>query len=224
MKRTAKKQIAGGIALAGLSAIGAYALLRPRMRRWGATDDEVASPLPGDELVVNANYVTTLAVTIHASPAEIWPWLVQMGYRRGGLYSYDWLDRAFGYLDAPSADEILPQFQQLRVGDAIPLGRGPDWPVVEVERERALVLEPVAGVVTWAFMIVPMPDDVSRLLTRVRFRLSPRLKDRLTLLAIDPTAFVMTRKMLLGIKRRAEALAHRHRAGGSLSSTSPAIL
>jgi hypothetical protein len=76
-------------------------------------------------------------VTIRARADDIWPWLAQMGYRRGGLYSYDWLDRLFGYLDRPSAEEILPEYQSIRVGDTIPLGRGPDWPVVEVVPERA---------------------------------------------------------------------------------------
>jgi hypothetical protein len=130
-----------------------------------------------------------------------------MGYGRGGLYSYDWLDRAFGYLDAPSATVVLPEFQQLKTGDTIPLGRGPSWPVVEVERERALVLEPLAGVVTWAFAIRPIDANTSRLVTRVRMRTDRTVKGRLMSVAMDPAAFIMTRRMLRGIKARAEALA-----------------
>ena len=201
------KRIAGGVALAGASAVVTYAVLRPRMRRWGATDEELRSTLPGDDRVVNANYVTTLAVTIDAPPAAIWPWLAQMGYQRGGLYSYDWLDRAFGYLDRPSANVVLPEFQDLKAGDTIPLGRGPSWPVAEVERERALVLEPLERIVTWAFAIRPLDARSSRLVTRVRFRMDATAKSKLTMLAMDPPAFFMTRRMLLGIKRRAEALA-----------------
>lgn len=206
MKGASRKPIAGAMALAGISAIGGYMLFRPRMRRWGATDDEVAAALPGDERVANPTYITTLAVTINAGPAEIWPWLTQIGYRRGGLYSYDWLDRAFGYLDRPSADVVLAEFQRIEPGDTIPIGRGPDWRVADVEPERTLVLEPVAGVVTWAFVIVPIDTGSTRLISRVRFRMQQTLKDRLALLAMDPAAFVMTRKMLLGIRRRAEAL------------------
>jgi hypothetical protein len=71
-----------------------------------------------------------------------------MGYRRGRLYSYDWLDRLFGYLDAPSAERVLPEFQDLKAGDTIPLGRGPHWPVRVAAPGRALVLEPVAGRIT----------------------------------------------------------------------------
>ena len=103
-----------------------------RTLNWGATESEIRSDLPGDERVSNPSYVSTRAVTIGATPGDIWPWLAQLGYRRGGLYSYDWLDRLFGYLDAPSAEEILPGYESIRAGDRIPLGRGPDWPVVEV--------------------------------------------------------------------------------------------
>ena len=216
--RVSTKQIAGGVALAGVSAIATYTILRPRLLRWGATEAEATGPLPGDERVTGATYVTTRAVTIRARPAEIWPWLAQMGYRRGGLYSYDWLDRLFGYLDRPSAHEVLPEFQQLRAGDTIPLGRGPSWPVVVVEPERTLVLEPLGGVVTWSFVLVPIDAASTRLVTRVRFHIEPTVRERLMLAAVDPAAFVMTRKMLLGIKQRAEAL-YRSRSGPSRPGT-----
>src|SRR5512132_738307 len=102
MSKVSTHKVASGLALAGASGLAAYALLRPRLLRWGATDAEASAALPGDEYVTNAEYVTTRGITIEARPAEVWPWLAQMGYRRGGLYSYDWLDRLFGYLDAPS--------------------------------------------------------------------------------------------------------------------------
>ena len=97
--------------------------------------------MAGDALLVNPTYSGTMAVIVNAAPEHIWPWLVQIGYRRGGLYSYDWLDRLFGYLDRPSATRILPEFQNLAVGDEIPLGRGPSWPVAAIEPNRALVLD-----------------------------------------------------------------------------------
>jgi hypothetical protein len=81
------------------------------------------------------------AIRSRTRPEHIWPWLVQIGYQRGGLYSYDWLDRLFGYLDRPSATRILPEFQNLAVGDTIPMGQGPSWPVAVVEPGRALVLD-----------------------------------------------------------------------------------
>jgi hypothetical protein len=146
-------------------------------------------------------------VTIEAPREAVWPWLAQMGYKRGGLYSYDWLDRLFGYLDAPSAEHVRPEFQNLKAGDTIPLGRGPSWPVRVAEPNRALVLEPVAGRITWSFYLLPVSDGVTRLVTRVRCAPPASLLERVTMVVMDPAAFVMTRRMLLGIKSRAEALA-----------------
>ena len=109
-------------------------------RFWGSTEAERYRAMRGDMEIPHPTYEATLAVTIDAPPSAIWPWLVQMGYRRGGLYSYDWLDRLFGYLDRPSATRFLPEFQHLAVGDHIPLGQGPSWPVAVLEPNRALVL------------------------------------------------------------------------------------
>ena len=192
-----------------------------RLANWGATESEIRAVLPGDERVFRPTDVSTRAVTIRARPADIWPWLAQLGYRRGGLYSYDWLDRLFGYLDRPSAEEILQEYQSIKAGDKIPLGRGVDWPVVEVDPLRTLALEPIEGMVTWAFVLVPIDDGTTRLITRVRFRVGPAVKDRLMMAVMRPAAFVMTRKMLLGIKRRAEALARRRRAGARLVTKRP---
>jgi hypothetical protein len=183
-----------------------------RLANWGATASEIHAALPGDERVSRPSDVSTRAVTIRARPADVWPWLAQLGYRRGGLYSYDWLDRLFGYLDRPSAEEILAEYQSIKAGDTIPLGRGPDWPVVEADPQRTLVLEPIEGKVTWSFVLVPIDDGATRLITRVRFRAEPAIAGRLTMAVMNPAAFVMTRKMLLGIKRRAEAVARRRRA------------
>jgi len=114
--------------------------IRPWHLRWGATDAEVQRPLPGDELVPNPKLAATHVITIRASAAEIWPWRVQMGQGRGGFYSYDWLENLFG-LDIHNADRIIPGFQNLKVGDIIPMapgGFGP--PVVVLEPDRVLVL------------------------------------------------------------------------------------
>lgn len=207
---------AAGIATAGAASAVAYAFfVRPRMTNWGATAEEVNASLPGDELVRDPDYVTTRAVTVNARPEDIWPWLMQVGYRRGGLYSYDSLDRIFGYLDRPSAEEILPEFQGLAVGDTIPVGRGPSWPVRILEPSRAFVMEPIAGTITWGFALIPRDDHATRLITRVRCRVEDTTSRTLLFAVIDPAAFVMTRKMLLNLKRRAEALARRHEGAGS---------
>ena len=182
------------------------------LRNWGATRDEIARFFPGDELVPDATYVSTKAVTVDAPRSAVWPWLAQIGYRRGGLYSYDWLDRLFGYLDAPSAESVLPEFQYVKVGDWIPMGRGPNWAVRVAEQDRALVLEPVPGHITWSFYLLPVSDKETRLVTRVRCAPPPSLAERLTMPFMNAAAFVMTRRMLLGIKRRAEALSRAREA------------
>jgi hypothetical protein len=164
--------------------------------------------MAADAETANPNYKTTLGVTIDAPPSAVWPWLVQMGYRRGGLYSYDWLDRLFGYLDRPSAEDVLPEFQQLAVGDVIPLGAGPGFPVKAIEPCRTLLLSGQAEDVLWAwqFELVSMDESHTRLISRNCVRLPRSWKSGVLMLFIEPAAFVMTRKMLLGIKRRAEAL------------------
>ena len=207
MDTASTKRIVGGVVIAGAAGIAGYEIRRGKLRNWGATRQEIARVFPGDDLVPDATYESTRAVTIDAPRSAVWPWLAQMGYRRGGLYSYDWLDRLFGYLDAPSAERVLPEFQNLKPGDTIPTGRGPSWPVRVAEPERALVLEPVKGRITWSFYLVPRADGAAtRLVTRVRCAPPASLAERLTMTLMDPAAFVMTRGMLLGIKRRAEAL------------------
>jgi hypothetical protein len=177
-------------------------------RNWGATNEEVQGTMLGDQQVTRPGYQTTLGVTIHAAPADIWPWLMQMGYRRGGLYSYDWLDRLFGYLDAPSAERILPEWQKLSVGDEIPIGRGGGFPVKAIEPLRSLILAGQGPDFCWSWelALVGVDTKCTRLLSRNRARTPRTLRSRLTMLVLTPAAFVMTRKMLLGIKRRAEAM------------------
>ena len=206
MDTTSTKRIAGGVVVTGAAGVAGFGLARGKLRNWGATRGEIARFFPGDELVPDATYVSTRAVTVDAPRAAVWPWLAQMGYKRGGLYSYDWLDRLFGYLDAPSADTVLPEFQYVKAGDTIPMGRGPSWPVRVAEPERALVLEPVEGRITWSFYLLPHGDDETRLVTRVRSAPPASLAERITTPFMNAAAFVMTRAMLLGIKRRAEAL------------------
>ncbi|HET9832598.1 MAG TPA: hypothetical protein VFP91_12835 [Vicinamibacterales bacterium] len=182
--------------------------IRRAMSRWGATPFDLTREMAGDGLLVNPTYSGTTAVVVDAPPEHIWPWLVQMGYRRGGLYSYDWLDRLFGYLDRPSATRILPELQRLGVGDRIPLGRGPHWPVAAVETNHALVLDMrnLGGVDwVWQFGLYPLNEKQTQLVSRSRVS-TRTLWARLLTYAIEPAGFLMTRRMLLGLKQRAEAL------------------
>ena len=175
-------------------------------RKWGATEAEATRPMPGDDEVKQPMQVTTRAVTVNARSADVWPWLVQMGYRRGGMYSYDWIDRRLGILDQPSANRIIPEFQRLEAGDVIPMGKPPSWPVKAIERNRMLLIvinEPNAQV-TWCFMLDEIADRQTRLVLRVRNRLAMSPLLLLSLPIMLPGEFLMVRKMLLGIKQRAE--------------------
>lgn len=195
--------------------LGAYhAGVRRRLLRWGADDSEVARGLPGDDRITDPYVVSTRAISVAAQPGDIWPWLAQLGDRRGGLYSYDRLDMLFGYLHGPSADVVLPEHQDLAVGDVIPLGRGPDWPVVDLEAERSLVVEPADAEVTWCWALLPEDNSTTRLLSRVRARVGTRTLMRVLGPAVDLPWFLMERRMLHGIARRAEALARSRSADG----------
>jgi hypothetical protein len=188
-----------------------YVLVRPWHTRWGATDEEVERAMPGDDLVQGPRDVSTRAITIRAAPADLWPWLVQMGYQRGGMYSYDWIDQLMGILDQPSAREVLPEFQHLEVGDVIPMGSGPSWPVEAIEPYRSLVLDiRDQGVhISWSIGLYELDEAHTRLVIRIRVCLAPLMR----LISFFPISdfgqFLMARGMLLGLKERAEALAAR---------------
>ena len=145
--------------------------------RWGTMPADLSRVMSGDAAIVNPTYAATLAITVNARSEDIWPWLLQMGYQRGGLYSYDWLDRLFGYLDGPSSNRVLPEFQHLTVGDEIPVGRGGGFPVIAIEPYRALVLggkgEGFQWV--WQFGIYPLDGNRTRLVSRNSIRVPATL-------------------------------------------------
>ena len=183
--------------------------VRRWMSRWGTTHSDLARAMAGDGLVANPTFSYTMAVIVNAPPEDIWPWLLQMGYQRGGLYSYDWLDRLFGFLDRPSATRILPEFQHLAVGDKIPLGQGPSWPVAVIEPCRALVLDMrnMSGFDwVWQFGLYTVDDERTQLVSRSQVRPHTVWVWLFSVLAIEPAGFLMTRGMLLGLKQRAEML------------------
>jgi hypothetical protein len=190
---------------------GAAALYRSTMRRpilnWGATPAEAEGRLPGDELLEEADGIATRAITINAPPAAVWPWIAQMGPApRGGAYTYDWIENLLG-LNMHSVDEVLPEFQHPKVGDGF--GYGPNqMSFRRVESEHVLAAQSADGNWVWTFVIEEMGDGETRLISRNRFRL-PRLKDRIGMVPMEPASLVMERKMLRGIKERAETLAGR---------------
>jgi hypothetical protein len=180
--------------------------------RWGATDAEVAAAMPGDEMVPEASFNATRAITIGAPPEDVWPWIVQIGTRRAGFYSYDLLDNAA----RPSADRILPRFQVTRVGDWVPMSSTVNettaFKVKAFESNQWLLWAKSHS--TWAWQLTPLDGSRTRLVTRLKERYdwrSPGLA-LLTLVLFEFGDFPMMRKLLLGIRRRAEQLAAQHMA------------
>lgn len=187
-------------------------LWRRRHLRWGATDAEVRHAMPGDDLVPRPSFAATRAITIGAPPEQVWPWIVQMGYRRAGFYTYDLLDNA-GF---PSARTILPQYQHPRVGDWMPMAKT----VTDTTAFRVHSLKTNEWLVwvkpdsTWAWQLIRLDGAGTRLIIRLRQRY-PWEKPAsaiLTLVLLEFGDFPMMRRVLTGIKARSE---HRGPRGGS---------
>ena len=196
----------GGVAL-GSIAVAAMLyrlLLRRPILNWGATDAEATARLPGDELLEDADGVATRAITIDAPASAVWPWIAQMGPSpRGGAYTYDWIENLLG-LDMHSADRVLPEYQHPQVGDTLGYGKN-RMRFERVEPQRVLATRSEDGNWVWTF-VLDEQDGRTRLISRNRFRL-PTLTAKIGMVPMEPASLVMERKMLRGIKRRAERLA-----------------
>ena len=208
----------GVVGRVGAALLAASVVSRRWHRTWGADDREAHEPLPGDELVPKVELQTTRAITIAASPAAVWPWLVQMGQGRGGLYTYEWIENALG-AQIHNLERIDPGLQTLRVGDSVRLtpevylGRIPGqyYEVREIRPEEALVLLqelPSGAVSSWSFVLRGRAGR-TRLIVRGRTSrpatVGARLARQAELLLLEPGYFVMERGMLRGIRRRAES-------------------
>lgn len=178
--------------------------LREWVLTWGATAEEAARPLPGDDLLDAADIVATRAIGINTPPSAIWPWLVQIGPGRAGAYTYDWVENLFG-LNMHSADQIHAEWQDLKVGDV--LRSREDRPGMRVEildPGRTLSNRSEAGDWVWTFVLVP-ENGSTRLISRNRIAVKGAAAgQRLGMLVMKPGSLVMERTMLLGIKQRAE--------------------
>ena len=171
---------------------------------WGATEAETRARLPGDELLEQADGVSTRAITIDAPANAVWPWIAQMGPSpRGGAYTYDWIENLLG-LNMHSVERVLAEFQHPQVGDTI--GYGPNRMRLErVEPERVLAWRSEDGNWVWSF-VLDEQDGQTRLISRNRFRL-PSISAKIGMAPMEPASLVMERKMLHGMKQRAERLA-----------------
>ena len=190
----------------------------------GATDEEVRKSLPGDELVPHPSLESTRALTIQAPVKEVWRWLVQLGQDRGGFYSYDRLENLAG-ADIHNVERIVPEMQHLKVGDFVPMAPV-EWSVptggftvVRIEPEQAIVwrqgwpedLENLRspsdapGRGTWAFVLEKVDEGTTRLILRERSGHKPHMRDVVfNYLFMERQHFIMERRMLKGIKERAE--------------------
>jgi hypothetical protein len=183
-------------------------LFRHRHLRWGASEAEVAGAMPGDELVPEPSFNATRAITIDGPPEAVWPWLAQLGYGRAGWYSYDLFDNAA----RPSAERLLPEHQEPRVGDWVPMSSK----INETTAFKIRAVEPKRWMLwakphsSWAWQLVPLEGGGTRLIVRLKecyeWRRSPG-NALLTLILFEFGDFPMMRKLLLGVKRRAERLA-----------------
>jgi len=213
-KRTRAAAFGGlGVGAVLAAGLGAYPLIFRRWcLTWGARPDEASAKLPGDELLPGAGIVSTRAITIDAPLAAVWPWLVQMGSGRGGVYTYDWIENLFG-LEMHSTRQILPQFQDVKAGDEFPLGPGrPAMRVAVCDPERTFTLRFADGNWVWIFAL-SAEDGHTRLISRNRIAAVGAWPTRLFgMLVMEPGSLIMERKMLLGIKDRAEELARRQAA------------
>ena len=176
-------------------------LFRTPILTWGATGEEASAWLPGDELLEDADGIATRAIDIHAPASRVWPWIAQIGPSpRGGAYTYDWIENLLG-LDMHSADRILAEFQHPEVGDTIGYGSN-RMRVERVEPEHVLAWRSQDGNWVWTFVLTEQGGS-TRLISRNRFRL-PTLGARIGMLPMEPASLLMERKMLRGIKVRAE--------------------
>lgn len=197
------KPAAWPVGWAGAIAAGC-ALYRRWQLRWGATDSEVAAALPGDDIVGLPWFSATRALTIAAPPEKVWPWLVQMGgYSRAGWYSFDRFDNG----GRASARRILPELQDLAVGDVMPTSEDGSGFVVEAidpPRNLVLAIRRPDAVVSATLVLVALSPGRTRLVTRVRFAVRPTLRTLVWAAAMEAGDFLMFRRMMLGIRERAE--------------------
>lgn len=223
-------EIFGILVLAIVVVLALYALvLRTRSHRWGATDTELHRSLPGDDLVLSVKVGYTQAITIGFPPEKVWPWIVQIEYQRGGWYTYDWIYKLLGAAEFRdgnrSADRIIPELQDLQIGDSVKIFEQASFEVVALEPARVLILLARSDLETgqsfelsgaipakflnqsWVFYLEESDIIKSRLIVRWRGDYSPGLANTLGLgISTDAGAMIMQPKMLKGIKARAEAM------------------
>lgn len=202
-------------AVAG-AAVTYHFLIRPRILRRGATDEEVARVLPGDEIAPRGASRSTMATTISATPEEIWPWLVQIGWSRGAFYSYNRIEGLLG-MDLHNADRVQPEWQNLSVGDTMWMSHPrlsylfPETKVVRIDRNRALVFaiygrpESTDPSGAWSFVLEPADEHSTRFIARLQINPPPLFGKLVIYGFMEPAHFVMQDGMFRGLKERIQS-------------------
>ncbi len=192
----------------GILGVLAIILLMPSMDRWGATQDEIGGSFTGDELVSSPRITYTRAISINAKPEAIYPWIVQLGAEKGGMYSYSWFETNILQCELINADRIHEEWQNLKVGDQMKMCPGtsgpPPYEIAILKPNESIIMghkENGSWIEVWQFNLVPQSDGTTRLVIRSRNAAQGWFWD-----VIRPGEFIMMRGMMLGIKQRAEAM------------------
>jgi hypothetical protein len=177
-------------------------ILRPWHLKWGAFDNELTINYPGDTIVIKPDFNAIRGITIEAMPSDIWKWIVQIGSKRAGWYSIDWIDNS----GIPSSEEIIPESQEISVGQFIPFT--PDqkngmW-VKEFKEYEYILWIDNAGKATWVWYLIPFGQNSTRLITKLRTKYTWTSFWIIYYLIYDLGDIIMMSKCMKGIKRRAE--------------------
>lgn len=186
--------------------MSAYLLLaRPYQLNWGATPEEINRPMPGDELDTQPTFLSTRAITIEGTPHEIWPWLVQMGYNRAGYYGYDIIENLGSKSGLHSAERIVPELQEVKVGDEVPISAAGSWVFYAIEPEDYFIWSSKASDCAFTWALYPIDENHTRLVSRIRWS---HHWSQPSLLGFDLftefTDYLAIRKVLQGVKGRVE--------------------
>jgi hypothetical protein len=203
------RQVLGITAIGGAAVAGVLAVRRWQLR-WGATGQEAGGCLPGDDIIATPDLTATRAITIDTPIGQVWPWIAQLGQGRGGFYSYDFLENLVG-CDIHNANRIMLAWQDISPGDQIRLAPQVALAVATVEPGQSLVLrgdDPTGNTsppydFTWAFVLKDAPGGATRLVVRERYAFL-RPWARVLVEPVEAVSFVMSQKMLRGIRDRAE--------------------
>jgi len=182
-------------------------IIKPWHMRWGATDEEVTMAMPGDELIPGAGQATR-AIEVDATPGDVWPWLVQLGFGRAGWYSYDWIDNDF----KRSADRIIPEYQDIDVGDKILMMPTMGFEVRLIDQEKTIVSVLEDGSTSWCLGLYGTEGGGTRLVSRWRPKFDVTPATMLLTVLSEPGTFIMEQKMLRTIRDRAESAVGEHPA------------